>query len=53
MRRKKEAAPKESVNAGFGSDSLDKVIGDVSDLTYKNEANVVLESGDDDENWEW
>jgi len=39
--------------AGFDSDSMDDILGGVNNLTYKNEANVLADSGDDDEDWEW
>jgi len=43
----------QSNKAGFDSDSMDDILGGVNNLTYKNGANAVVESGDDDEDWEW
>jgi len=39
--------------AGFDSDSMDDILGGVNNLTVKDGAQVVMESGDDDEDWEW
>jgi len=51
--KKVKADVSQSNAAGFDSDSMDDILGGVNNLTYKNEANVVADSGDDDEDWEW
>jgi len=53
VEKKVKADVSQSNAAGFDSDSMDDILGGVNNLTYKNEANVVADSGDDDEDWEW
>merc|ERR1719233_807203 len=53
VQKKVRADVSQNHAAGFDSDSMDDILGGVNNLTYKNEANVLADSGDDDEDWEW
>jgi len=55
IKKKVKAVKKtsQSNEAGFDSDSMDDILGGVNNLTYKNGASAVVDSGDDDEDWEW
>jgi len=51
--KKVKADGSQNTAAGFDSDSMDDILEGVNNLTSKNEANVLADSGDDDEDWEW
>lgn len=55
IKKKVKAVKKtsQSNEAGFDSDSMNDILGGVNNLTYKNGASAVVDSGDDDEDWEW
>jgi len=55
IKKKVNAVKKASKNneAGFDSDSMDDILGGVNNLTCKDGANALVDSADDDEDWEW